>query len=186
MTYGQIVISSSPGTIDIRTRHVRSSIFTINYNDVIIGAVASQITSPTIVYLTVDSDANQRKHQSSASLAFEWRIHRWAVNSPHKWSVTRKMFPFDDVIISRRNRAQILQACDSDYHELWYRQYRFLYVYVYVEINCHPAASWPSTAWSYYGNLLKSPQILHCQTWISHRPLCSKKKTDENYFSGGK
>ena len=26
-------------------------------------------------------------------------IHRWPVNSPHKWPVTRKMFPFDDVII---------------------------------------------------------------------------------------
>ena len=28
-----------------------------------------------------------------------WRIHRWPVNSPHKWPVTRKMFPYDDVII---------------------------------------------------------------------------------------
>ena len=29
----------------------------------------------------------------------EWGIHRWPVNSPHKWPVTRKMFPFDDVIM---------------------------------------------------------------------------------------
>ena len=42
---------------------------------------------------------DQRKHQSSASLAFVWGIHRWPVNSPHKWPVTRKMFPFDDVIM---------------------------------------------------------------------------------------
>ena len=28
-----------------------------------------------------------------------WGIHRWPVNSPHKWPVTRKMFPFDDVIM---------------------------------------------------------------------------------------
>ena len=42
---------------------------------------------------------NQRKHQSSASLAFVRWIHQWRVNSPHKWPVTRKMFPFDDVII---------------------------------------------------------------------------------------
>ena len=28
-------------------------------------------------------------------------IHRWPVNSPHKWPVTRKMFPFDDVIMER-------------------------------------------------------------------------------------
>ena len=53
---------------------------------------------PTIVYSTVYSGADQRKHQSSASLAFVRRIHRWPVNSPHKEPVTRKMFPFDDVI----------------------------------------------------------------------------------------
>ena len=45
------------------------------------------------------SDADQRKHQSSASLAFVWGIHRGPVNFPHKWPVTRKMFPFDDVIM---------------------------------------------------------------------------------------
>ena len=40
------------------------------------GAIASQITSPTIVYSTVYSDADQRKHHRSASLAFVWGIHR--------------------------------------------------------------------------------------------------------------
>ena len=78
-----------------------------HYGDVIMGAIASQITSITIVYSTVYSDADQRKHQSSASLAFVREIHRkpvnsphkWPVNSPHKWSVTRKMIPFDDVIM---------------------------------------------------------------------------------------
>ena len=59
------------------------------------GAIASQITSLTIVYLTVYSGADQSKHQSSASLAFVWGPS----NSPHKWPVTRKMFPFDDVIM---------------------------------------------------------------------------------------
>ena len=63
------------------------------------GAIASQITSLAIVYSTVYSDADQRKHRSSASLAFVWGIHRGPVNSPHKWPVTRKMFPFDDVIL---------------------------------------------------------------------------------------
>ena len=70
-----------------------------HYGDVIMGAIASQITSLTIVYATVYSDADQIKHQSSASLAFVWGIHRSPVNSPHKWPVTRKMFPFDDVIM---------------------------------------------------------------------------------------
>ena len=69
-----------------------------HYSGVIIGAMASQITSLAIFYSTVYSGGDQRKHQSSASLAFVWGIHRWPVNSPHKWPVTRKMFPFDDVI----------------------------------------------------------------------------------------
>ena len=71
----------------------------VHYSDVIMGAIASQITSLRIVYSTVYLDADQRKHQSSASLAFVWGIHRGPVNSPHKWPVTRKMFPFDDVIV---------------------------------------------------------------------------------------
>ena len=66
------------------------------------GPIASQITSLTIVYSTVYSDADQRKHQSSASLAFVRGIHRGPVNSPHKGPVTRKMFPFDDVIMDYR------------------------------------------------------------------------------------
>ena len=63
------------------------------------GAIASQITSLAIVYITVYSDADQSKHQSSASLAFVRDIHRGPVNSPHKWLATQKIFPFDDVIM---------------------------------------------------------------------------------------
>ena len=63
------------------------------------GAIASQITSLTIVFSTVYLDTDQIKHQSTASLAFVRGIHRRPVNSPHKWPVTRKMFPFDDVIM---------------------------------------------------------------------------------------
>ena len=61
--------------------------------------MASQIISLTIIYSTVYSGADQRKHQNSASLAFVRGIHREPVNSPHKGPVTRKMFPFDDVIM---------------------------------------------------------------------------------------
>ena len=63
------------------------------------GTMASLITSLTGVYSTVHPGADQTKHQSSASLAFVWVIHRRPVNSPHKWPVTRKMLPFDDVIM---------------------------------------------------------------------------------------
>ena len=57
------------------------------------------ITSLTIVYSTVYSGADQRKHQSSASLAFVRGTHQWPAGSPHKGPVTRKMFPFDDVFM---------------------------------------------------------------------------------------
>ena len=73
-----------------------------HYGDVIMGAITSHITSLTIVYSTVNSEADQRKHQSSASLAFVRGIHRGPVNSPHKWPITRKMFPFDDGIMMTR------------------------------------------------------------------------------------
>ena len=69
-----------------------------HYNDVIMSEMASQITSLTIVYSTVYSGLDQRKYQSSASLASVRGIHRSPVNSLHK--VTRKMFPFDDVIMN--------------------------------------------------------------------------------------
>ena len=70
-----------------------------HHNDVIKGVMACQITSLTIVYSIVYSGADQRKHQSSASLALVRGIHRWPMNSPHKGPVTRKMLPFDDVIV---------------------------------------------------------------------------------------
>ena len=64
------------------------------------GVIASLITSLTIVYSIAYSDADQRKHQSSSSLAFVRGIHRGPVSSPHKLPVTWKMFPFDDVIMN--------------------------------------------------------------------------------------
>ena len=85
-----------------------------HYDDVIMGAMASQITSLTIVYSTVYSGSDQRKHQSSASLAFVWGFHREPVNSPHRWPVTRKMFPFDDVIICLFNSIFIQRKSHQD------------------------------------------------------------------------
>ena len=71
-----------------------------HYNDVILGAMASEITGVSIVCSTVYSGEDQGKHQSSASLAFVRGIHRWLVNFPHKRPVTRKMLPIDDVIMA--------------------------------------------------------------------------------------
>ena len=60
-----------------------TSLTWVHYSDVIMSAMASQVTSLTFVYSTVYSGADQRKHQTSASLAFVREIHRWPVNSPH-------------------------------------------------------------------------------------------------------
>ena len=72
---------------------------TYHYIDVIVSAMASQITGDSIVCSTVCSGADQRKHQSSASLAFVRGMHQWPVNSLHTGSVTRKIFPFHDDVI---------------------------------------------------------------------------------------
>ena len=92
--------SLSPGRCGSNLKMAISKYIIDHYNDIIMKAMASQITSLTIVYSSVYSGADQRKHQSSASLAFVWGIHRGPVNSPHKGPVTRKMFPSDDVIMT--------------------------------------------------------------------------------------
>ena len=84
------------------------------YCDVTMGAMASQITSFTMVYSAVHLGTDQRKHQNSASLAFVQGIHRWSVNSPQRWPVTRKMFAFDDVIMMRE---QVHNECNKTARE---------------------------------------------------------------------
>ena len=82
--------------------------------------MTSQITRLTIVYSIVYSGEDQRKNQRSASLAFVRGIHRWRVNSPHKWPATRKMF----LILVRCRRGKgvpgnthvhflVLEKCDT-------------------------------------------------------------------------
>ena len=89
---------------------------TSHYCNVILGAMESQITKLTIVYSTIHSGA-YKKHRSSASLAFVRGIHRWPVNSPHKWPVTRKMFPFDDVVMLK---ARVSTSSVSIDKNVWY------------------------------------------------------------------
>ena len=72
----------------------------VHYNDLIMRAMASQITSLMTVYSSVYYRRRSKQNESSASLAFVRGIHRWPVNSPHKGPATRKMFPFDDVIMA--------------------------------------------------------------------------------------
>ena len=69
-----------------------------HYSDVIMSAMASQITGVSIVCSTVSTGVDERKHQSSAGGLCEGN-NEWLVDSPHKGPVTRKMFPFDDVVM---------------------------------------------------------------------------------------
>ena len=71
-----------------------------HYSDVIMGVMGTQITSIMIVNLAVYSGADQQIYQSSASLPFVRGFRRWPVNSPHKEPITRKMYPFDDIIMN--------------------------------------------------------------------------------------
>ena len=85
-----------------------------HYDDVIMTMLASQITSLTVVYSIVYSGVNQRKHQSSALLAIVREIHRGPVNFPHKWPVTRKMFPFDDVIMKEPRHERLRNVINDN------------------------------------------------------------------------
>ena len=116
--------SKSVSKNDSKTESSMNRVYnSLRYCDVIMGVLASQITSLTIVYSTVYSDADQRKHQSSASLAFVWGIHRGPVNSPHKWPVTRKMFPFDDVIMYVMQHNELLSILQYAVLTYWYYVY---------------------------------------------------------------
>ena len=87
------------------------------------GAMASQITSFPIVYSTVWSGADQRKNLCSASLAFVRRIKRRPVNSPHEGPVTRKMFPFDYVIMCLCRKQHLVRTFRQPYPPLFRIRY---------------------------------------------------------------
>ena len=95
----------------------------------------------TIVCSTVYAGTDQRKHQGSASLAFVRGINLWQVNSPHKGPVTRKMFPFDDVIMPLR-RPQCID-CTS---RRWYNWTNGNWL-IYMSVNWFAIApengTWP-------------------------------------------
>ena len=79
-------------------KHFTAELLMEYYCDVIMGTITSQITSSWL-FTQSFFQAEIKKHQSPASLAFVQGIHRWPVNSPHKGPITRKMLPFDDVIM---------------------------------------------------------------------------------------
>ena len=107
-----------------------------HYDDVTVSGMASQITRFTIVYSTVYPGADQRKHQSPASLAFVRGIHRGPVNSRHKWPVTWKLFPFDDIIMECRMFN--LDNTRRHYKSISVITVDFLFILSYVYIGGSP------------------------------------------------
>ena len=93
-----------------------------NYNDVIMSAMASQSPASRLFTLPFIQGADQRKHQSSASLAFVRGIHRWPVNSPHKRPVKRKIFSFDDGIMAT---AGVIMTTQSQTLNTFHSQYEY-------------------------------------------------------------
>ena len=117
-----------------------------HYGDVIMGMMASQITSLIIVYSTFYLGADQRKHQNSASLALVRGIHRGPVNYPHKGPVTQKMFPFDDVIMIFLHVGQNVQhmiLADTWRVDVsnWFQEHIFVF-YLMINLKYGPAANY--------------------------------------------
>ena len=101
-----------PARVFVNITHYNSAVqATHHYSDVIMSAVASQMTGVSINCSTVYS-GRSTKYQSTASLVSVRGIYRSPVASPHKGPATQKMFPFDDVImISRECCIQSTLCC---------------------------------------------------------------------------
>ena len=150
-----------------------------HYEDVMMCAMAFQITSLMVVYSTVYSDADQRKRQSSASLAFVWGIRRWSVNSPRKWPVTRKMFPFD-----------------IRYHGIPYKKYNVVWLTFDKEF-CSPVEQFANDSHEWGKNVGKLPYlwlklILHgtpyifCMTYRATIVFCACHTSQQTHWNRGK
>ena len=107
-------------------------------------AMASQITGVLGVCWTVWPGSDQRKHQNSASLAFVSWMHRWPVDYPHEESVPQKMFPFDDVIMTKKFRTKPLSLAPRELHALlwkprgWPYQNKYAWTFMQPNLGLNP------------------------------------------------
>ena len=140
----------------------------IHYRDIIMGTMAYQITTLTTVYSTVYSDSDQRKHQSFGSLAFV------PVNSPHKWPVTWKMSPFDDVIMY----ALGSRGCTGKFCSLsWEFWVSLLNLFIQWAGNIFHNKSPGGIHWPYYKPYRIWEEMLHSYsglhiTWARKLTIC--------------
>ena len=97
-----------------------------HYIDVIMTTRASQITSLTVVYSTVYSDAYQSKHQSSASLTFVWGIHRDRWIPRTKGQLRGKCFhlmtsSWNGYIFCTCHGSTAVMSCNDHFIKIWIR-----------------------------------------------------------------
>ena len=148
----------------------------LHYCDVVMGAVASQITSLTTVYSTVYSDADQRKHQSSASLAFVRGIHRRPVNSPHKWPVMPPSHCRDFGLRTNMNWHSLRIAqhrIDSNYFVLVRCHFRISSQANTNVLKCSKHSYWPCESKPFLLRRIASPNVVSIRVssywFVSHR-----------------
>ena len=151
-----------------------------HYSDVIMDTMASQITSLAIFCSTVCLGTGQRKHQSSASLAFVREIHRWPVNSPHKGPVTRKIFLFDDVIICYYTR-QIACVTDLFRSPLTSWQPGTPFIPAWISNHMPSLGMWLRDGWNYLSIL--TPQRPHRKVKYVWYVISSPPERECNYLS---
>ena len=98
------------GSVSYSSLRRSREVYWCHYNDVLMGAIASQITSLAIVYSIVYSKKTSKFRVTGLCTGNS----PWPVNSPHKWPVMRKMFPFDDVIMWCTQRSYKPNQTKSD------------------------------------------------------------------------
>ena len=158
------------------------------------GTMASQITSLTIVYSIIYSGGHQRKHQSSASLAFVRGIHRWPPNSSHKGPVTRKMFPFEDVIMECHIHIKFMGSIYSAFlKRLWIRSNINKFIEKITALNTSPLSAEQSLVTLCFPDRLKltdfnqdyegnSPLRNYHPLYANHRSVSKVFEIRNNHF----
>ena len=127
-------------------------------------------------------NTDRRKYQSSASLALVWGIHQWPVNSPHKGPVTRKMFPFDDVIMIAADKM-IPYCCQ---HRKMLNTLRFIFIIrtAYIALlkanRHHPQGEDLSAACCH---TVTRTWLVWLETGFKHQPLLKVGLWEACHFS---
>ena len=117
--------------------NVYNEIGSLHYNDVIMSTIASQITSLRIVYSTVI----RAQIKENIKVLRHWPLcgeSPGPVNSPHKGPVTRKMFPFDDVIMVMRTTGNQLIAFTKS-PGMRGLMFTFMFAWISSPANCRYA-----------------------------------------------